>query len=262
MNEFTILSKSIKDYFTVDMFKILLVPLLGSAFVLYILFFSIASSGFDNLGNMQIQIEQHETNIQNGVVQQNEITQSYTGSSIIDFLLKYTITSWILSFFVYFIGIFAIGYLSIFISVIIVGFLTPKILGIIHRKHYNNLDLDNGYGTSINAISKLIKSSIMMMILFVVLIPLYFIPLINIIAINLPIFYFFHKLLHFDVSSTILSNDKFKELYYHNKTLLRSKSIFLYTISLIPFVAFFISTFYIIYLGHSYFNLIQKKIDV
>ena len=259
MNELTILTKSIKDYFSADILKILIVPLIGSAIVLYLTFFSIASSGFDSLDNMQIQIQQHETTIHNGEIETTHIEQSYTGNSIVDFLLKYTITSWILSFIVYFIGIFAIGYLSIFISLIIVGFLTPKILGIIHHKHYDTLEVDDGYGTVINSITKLLKTTMMMLLLFIVMIPFYFIPVINLIAINIPVFYFFHKMLHYDVSSAILSKEKFEKLYYFHKTPLRLKSLFLYSISLIPFVAFFISVFYIVYLGHSYFSIIENE---
>jgi len=259
MTEISIFSKSLKDYFSSQMLKILFIPLFISGIILYMGFFSLASSGFDSLQDTQIQIQQHETSIEDGIIVENNSTESYTGSGVIDFLLKYTMTSWIVSFLVYTIGIFAIGYLSIFISLIVVGFLTPKILGIIHHRHYNTLDIEAGYGTAFGGIIKLIKSAIIMLILFVVLIPFYFIPLVNIIAINLPIFYLFHKMLQYDVSSTILSKEQYKELYYNNKGTLRGKTILLYSLSLIPFVAFFISTFYIIYLGHTYFTILENK---
>ena len=193
MKELTVFSRSLEDYFTYDMLKILIVPLLGSALVLYILFFSMASSGFDGLQNMQVEINQHETIVQNGEVVHNNIQESYSGSGIIDFLLKYTVTSWIVSFLVYTVGIFAIGYLSIFISLLIVGFLTPKILGIVHNRHYQSLEVDLGYGTIIGGVTKLIKSALIMIILFIVLIPFYFIPLVNIVAINIPFFISFIK---------------------------------------------------------------------
>jgi len=258
MNELNIFKLSLEDYFTKSMIKILLIPLLGSAVVLYILFFSVASSGFDSLENMQVQIEQRETLVQNGQVVQNDSSESYTGSGVIDFLLKYTVTSWILGFLVYSIGIFAIGYLSIFISIIIVGFLSPRILSIVHRRHYNDISLQDGYGTVIDGITKLIKTAFVMIVLFFVLFPFYFIPGINIIAINLPFYYLFHKMLHYDVGSTLLEKESFKQLYYFNKSNMRIKTVLLYSLSLVPFVAFFISTFYIIYLGHSYLSLIRQ----
>ena len=252
MKDFDLLTLSIKDYFTKPMLSMILYPLIGSAIVLYIAFFSVADMGLDALQNTQIQIEQHQTQVINGEVVQTDTKQSYTGNSIIDFLLQYTITSWIVSFLVYFVGLFAIGYLSIFISLLIIGLLTPKILSIIHKKHYSTVKI-NGYGTVIGGIWKLLKTIFIMILLFLVLVPFYFIPLINIVAINLPFYYFFHKMLHYDVGSTLMQKEQFNQLYYLNKNSMRLKTLFLYLVSLIPFVAFFIAIFYIIYLGHTYF---------
>ena len=139
MSEIKIFNKSIEDYLTKEMLTMILYPLLGSALVLYIVFFSAASFGLDALENAQIQIEQHQTQVQNGEVIESSTHESYTGNSILDFLLKYTVTSWIVSFLVYTVGLFAIGYLSIFVSLIIIGFLTPRILAIFHTRHYENL---------------------------------------------------------------------------------------------------------------------------
>ncbi|MEA3498451.1 MAG: EI24 domain-containing protein [Campylobacterota bacterium] len=258
MNNISLFQISIKDYFTKPMLSMILYPLLGSLVVLYFAFFSIAELGLEKLENTQIQIEQHQTKIENGEVVQTEQIESYTGNSIVDFLLKYTITSWIVSFLVYTIGLFAIGYMSIFLSLLIVGLLTPRILAIIHRKHYPTLKID-GYGTIIGGIWKLLYSTLVMFLLFIILIPFYFIPIINIFAINLPFYYFFHKMLHYDVGSTLMQKDQFNKIYYFNKTQMRLKTLFLYSVSLIPFVAFFIAVFYIIYLGHTYFIELDKE---
>jgi succinate dehydrogenase hydrophobic anchor subunit len=258
MSEIQLLKKSLKDYLTPELLKFLIYPLIGSIIVLYFAFFSAASFGLDALENAQLEVQQHQTKIENGIIDESTTVESYTGSSILDFLLKHTITSWIVSFLVYTVGIFAIGYMSIFISLLIIGMLTPKILSIIHKKHYPHIDITNGYGNILNAIFKLINSAIVMIILFIFLIPFYFIPVINIFIINIPFFYFFHKMLHFDVSSTLLEKEKFSELYYKNKTAMRGRSLFLYSLSLIPFTAFFISVFYIVYLGHAYFQKIDK----
>ena len=257
MKEINLLILSIKDYFTKPMLAMILYPLLGSAIVLYMSFFTIADMGLDTLQNTHLQIEQQQTSIDNGVVNKISSKESYTGSSIIDYLFQYTITSWIVSFLVYTIGLFAIGYLSIFISLLIIGLLTPNILSMIHRKHYSHIKID-GYGTVTSGILKLIKSLFGMIILLIVMLPFYFIPIINIFAINLPFYYFFHKMLHYDVGSSMMQEDIFKQLYYLDKSSMRMKTGFLYTISLFPFVAFFIAVFYIIYLGHTYFTMDNK----
>lgn len=261
MNDINLLKTSIKDYFSKPMLSIVMYPLIGSAIVLYIVFFSIADFGLDKLENTQLQIEQQQTQIINGEVVETDVKQSYTGSSILDFLLQYTVTSWIVSFLVYTIGLFAIGYISIFISLLIVGLLTPRILAIIQRKHYSSVVVD-GYGTVVGGIWKLIKTALIMVLLFFMLIPLYFIPIVNIFAINLPFYYFFHKMLHYDVGSTLMQKENFDKIYYFNKNSMRLKTLFLYSISLIPFVAFFIAVFYIIYLGHTYFIELSKSENI
>ena len=78
MNEFKIFNKSIDDYLTKEMLTMILYPLLGSALVLYIVFFSAASIGLESLENAQIQIEQHQTQVENGEVIESHTTQSYT----------------------------------------------------------------------------------------------------------------------------------------------------------------------------------------
>lgn len=258
MLDLKLLQISIKDYFTKDMLKLIIFPLLGSFIVMIVAFYSIADMGLSHLEDTQIQIQQHQTMVENGQIIESNSDETYTGSSIIDFLLRYTVTSWIVSFLVYTIGLFAIGYLSIFTSLIIVGFLTPQILHTIHQRHYHFLELEEGYDTIIGGVFKLLKTILIMFILLIMLIPFYFIPIVNIIAINLPFFYLFHKMINYDVSANIMTKERFKRLYYLNKGSFRTKTLFLYVISLIPFVAFFIAIFYIIFIGHSYFNLLEK----
>jgi len=257
MSELKIFNKSIKDYLTKEMLLMILYPLLGSVLVLYIAFFSVASVGVDNLENAHLQIEQQQTKIENGEVTKSQTDQSYTGNHILDFLLKYTATSWIVSFLVYTVGLFAVGYLSIFISLIIIGFLTPRILAIIHKRHYQTVKVESNFNI-LDDIGKIFKTIFVMILLLILLIPFYFIPLINVIAINLPFYYFFHKMLHFDIASTITSKEQFVQIYYNDKGNMRLRTLFLYTVSLIPFVAFFISVFYIIYLGHIYFTKLEQ----
>ncbi len=258
MEEIKLLKTSINDYLTKDILKILLYPLIGSIIVLYIAFFALADMGLDTLEQTKIEIDQQHTTVENGVTDTQTTHESYTGSSIMDFLLKHTLTSWIVSFLVYTVGLFAIGYMSIFITLLIIGLLTPKILAIIHKRHYSHLKI-NGYGNLLNGLSKLFTSAVVMIVLFLLLVPFYFIPLINIFAINLPFFYFFHKMLHFDVGSTLLTKEQFSLIYYKNRYPMRYRTLFLYVISLVPFAAFFISVFYIVYLGHAYFIQMEEE---
>ena len=255
--EIDIFTRSVKDYFTAPMLKMLLYPFLGSLLIMYILFFGLASSGLDYIDNAHLHIEQQQTQIENGNINTQYIDQTYTGSGVVDFLLKYTATSWLAGFILYAGGFFIASYLSIFLSLLIIGLLTPRILALLKQRHNYKTEI-SGYGNISNTILGIVKRTIVMILLFIAMFPLYFIPVVNIFAINFPLFYFFHKTLHYDVSSELMSKNRFGQIYYSYKSTFRFESLLLYIASLIPFVPFFISVFYIIYIGNSYFLKLQE----
>lgn len=258
MNEIEILTKSLKDFFTKPMLKIALYPLIATLIVMYIVFFVLAGDFVSSLQSSTLNIEQTEIHKNMSGDQDVKTTmETYTGINIIDYLLRFSITSGIAGFLIYTVGSLFIMMFSLFIALIIIGFLTPQILSKIRDKHYPGIEF-NGYGNIFNSIWILIKHIVIMFVLFIVLIPLYFIPLINIVAINLPFFYFFHKMLNFDVSSTIMSEDNSVLIKHKYKNELRLKSLGLYLISLIPFIALFSTVFFVIYLGHNYILKLQK----
>ena len=176
---------------------------------------------------------------------------------VISFLFKYSITSWLVGFLVYTVGTIFMMMFSVFLTILIIGFLTPMILNVLQKRHYSHLET-NGFASLLSPLWVLFKSGIIMVLLFILFIPLYFIPLINIVAINLPFYYFFHKLLTFDVSSTILTQEEYYLIRSKESGSFRLRTIFLYFISMIPFITLFSAVFYIIYLGHAYFLELQK----
>ena len=254
-NQSNSLILSIKDLFTLKMIKYSILPFVLSMLVLYMLFFVLAGMSLDSLGSMNI--ESTQTTLQNGVPHTDSFSATLEGTSIIQFLMSHAITSWIATFLVYTVGSFLTLYLSIFIALIIVGFLTPTILKEIQRRHYNDVEIV-GHSNIVEALLLTLKWAITMLVMFIVFVPLYFIPLVNIIAFNLPLYYFFHKIMTYDVSSTICTKDEAMKIKFFNATTIRLKTLGLYLISLIPFVVFFASVFYIIYLGHSYFLETKK----
>jgi len=246
---------SIKDFFTAEMLKYSLLPFVLSMLVLYILFFFVAGVGLDQLGTLDVQSTQ--TTIENGVPHTESFAATLEGTAIIKFLMSSAITSWIATFLVYTVGSFLVLYLSIFVAIIVVGFLTPYVLKIIQKRHYPDVDMI-GHSNIFEALFLVLKWAAVMILLFIVFIPLYFIPLVNIIAFNLPLYYFFHKMMTYDVASTICTKEESKQIKYYNATALRLKTLILYLISLIPFAVFFGAVFYVIYLGHAYFLELRK----
>lgn len=178
-------------------------------------------------------------------------------SGIVKFLMSYTITSWLATFLIYAIGGFLTIYISIFVTVIIIGFLTPLILRDLQKRDYMDVEMI-GHSNILYAILSALKWTATMLFLFILFIPFYFIPLINIVAINVPLYYFFHKMLTFDISSNICTKEEDKKIKFFSSNKIVMKTAALYILSLIPFAIFFGAIFFVIYLGHTYFLEIRK----
>jgi hypothetical protein len=248
MNEIEIILKSVKDFFTSSMLKIALIPLIVTMVILYMLFFAAADFGITSLQ----EIAAASQNGQEVVIDENAPFYFVWATYFIVFLFKYSFTSWIAGFLLYTIGTVIVLQASVILSIVVIGFLTPMILNILHKRYYSHLTL-HGHGSLLAPLWVLLKSALMMILLFIVLIPVYFVPVLNIIAFALPLYYFFHKLLNFDVSSTILSKEEYKIIYQKEGSNFRLRTLFLYFISMIPFATLFTAVYYIIYLGHAYF---------
>ena len=259
MNEIEIILKSIKDFFTSSMLRIALIPLIITMVILYMLFFAAADFGISALQ----EIAAASQNGQEVVIDENAPFYFVWATYFIVFLFKYSFTSWIAGFLLYTIGTVIVLQASVILSIVIIGFLTPMILNILHKRYYSHLTL-HGHGSLLSPLWVMVKSGLMMIILFIVLIPVYFVPILNIIAFALPLYYFFHKLLNFDVSSTILSKEEYKTIYKKEGNSFRLRTLFLYFISMIPFATLFTAVYYIIYLGHAYFIKLDElsKLDV
>lgn len=250
-----VLALSIKDLLTKKMLKYSILPFVATLLVLYVLFFVVAGMGLDSLGTMHIQSS--ETTYVDGVPNKESFEAKLEGTAIINFLMSSALTSWIATFLVYTIGSFITLYFSIFVALIVIGFMTPYILKEIQQRHYSDVAIE-GHSNLFEGILLTLKWAVIMLLLFIVLFPLYFIPIVNIVAFNLPLYYFFHKMLIYDISSTIATKEEAMKISFFHASTLRLKTFGLYLLSLIPFVVFFATVFYVIYLGHSYFQELRK----
>jgi hypothetical protein len=254
-SEVNTLHLSIKDLFTSKMIKYSILPFVVSILLMYILFFVIAGAGLEQLGTMQI--ESSQTSVENGIPHTESFAATLEGTALVKFLMSHAITSWIATFLVYTIGTLLTLYFSIFVALIVIGFMTPFVLKELHKRHYSDVAMI-GHSNILEGLFLVFKWAFVMILLFLAFIPLYFIPIINIIAFNLPLYYFFHKMLTYDVASNICTKEENKKIRFFHSNTLRLKTLALYLISLIPFVIFFASIFYVIYLGHAYFLEVRK----
>lgn len=232
-----------------------IMPFVISMIILYILFFIVAGLGVDQLTTMDVQTSQ--TTIENGIPHTESFQATLAGTGIMKFLMSSALTSWIATFLIYTIGGLMTLYASIFVALLVIGFLTHAILQEIQYRHYKDVEMI-GYSNALEGVFLTLKWIFIMVILFLVFIPLYFIPVINIIAFNFPLYYFFHKMMIYDVSSSICTREEAKKIKFYHANTLRLKTLGLYLLSLIPFVIFFASVFYVIYLGHSFFLETKK----
>lgn len=253
MIEGKMIAISIRDFFTKPMLKIAFLPLIITMFILLILFYSAADYGFNSL---QVYIETTQ-NGQDVAIDPNAPFYYIWATTVIAFLFQYSVTSWLVGFLFYTIGTILVMMFSVFTTIIIIGFLTPFILDIIQKRHYPEIKT-NGFGNILSPLWVLLKSALIMIVMFFLFMPLYFIPFINILAFNLPLYYFFHKLLNYDIASTILTKDEYAVIHSRKAASFRGRTLFLYILSMIPFITLFTAVFYIIYLGHGYFQELKK----
>ncbi|RUM63860.1 MAG: hypothetical protein DSZ04_03890 [Sulfurimonas sp.] len=254
-SENSTLALALKDLFTGTMIKYSLLPFIFSMLILYVLFFVIAGIGLDSLGSMEI--SSTETSMVNGVQNTDTFQATLQGTTLVKWLMSSAITSWFATFLVYTIGSFLTLYFSIFLALIVVGFLTPTILRELQLRHYSDVEMI-GHSNITEALFLTVKWALIMFIMLILFLPLYFIPIVNIVAFNLPLYYFFHKIMTYDVGSTICTKEENMKIKFFHATTLHLKTLGLYLLSLIPLVVFFASVFYIIYLGHSYFLEVRK----
>jgi len=250
--EIDLIKLSINDFFSKKMLKFSILPFIATIIVMYLFFFALAGLGIDALGTGTMDIHTTETTMINGIPHTETMQTELEGSSIIKFLMSYALTSWLASFLIYAIGGLLTLYISIVAALFVIGFLTPYILKEIKKRHYNDVDIF-GYSNLFTSLLRVFKYFSIMIILFFVLIPFYFIPVVNIVAFNLPLYYFFHKMITFDVASNIVTKEEKRLISYKLGNSLRLKTLALYLISLIPFSIFFGATLYVIYIGHVYF---------
>ncbi len=257
MNEIQLLNLTIKDFFSKEILKVAISPFVVTLVILYGIFIYGANLGFDTVGENSIQIHQEKTEVIDGIPHTTTTNEEYQGSSIVQFLFSNSITSGVIEFIVYTLGTLFTIILSVFVAVAVIGFFTPYVLNKIREKHYPDLP-KNSYGNLFSGIWVLVGSFLTMLFLLVLFIPLYFVPLVNVVAFNLPFYYFFHKILDFDVSSSILTKDDYARIKITDRNKIRFRTLLLYVASLFPFVGIVFPIFFVIYLGHGYFAKLKE----
>ena len=127
----------------------------------------------------------------------------------------------------------------------------------LHERHYADVQIKH-YGNLFVSVWVVLKNILVACLLFILLIPLYIIPVVNIIALNYPLYYIFRRLLEYDITSAMMDREEFEEIHYKARRRLGFRMVLLYLLSLIPLMGLFIPVFYVIYLGNGYFIALRQ----
>ena len=98
-----------------------------------------------------------------------------------------------------------------------------------------------------------LKTLLWTTLMFLLLFPLVFIPVLNF-ALLVPVFYLFHKLLVLDVASMLNSSEEYKELKRLYAGQMRGISLVCFGLTIIPFLGVVIYPYYVIVMSHFIFR--------
>lgn len=147
-----------------------------------------------------------------------------------------------------------IGFLCFVVAVVLVQlvlsiFYAPYLLAYLHKHYYPNVRLDEGLGI-LESILALLKILALFGCLFLLCIPLYFIPVVNGFVIFVLLFLLFKATMSLDVIGSLFSQEASQQLHKQHRIELFIFTFGLYALSLIPVVNFFVAIFQILCFGH------------
>ncbi|WP_281950530.1 EI24 domain-containing protein [Nitrosophilus kaiyonis] len=234
-----------EDFLTSKFLTLTLAPFFITLIIFSFLIFGAGSEFFDILN----QIGQNP--------------ESLNDPQIKEFVKEYPIISTIAGSFIFqafagiLFGILGTGLAilaSTSVAVIIVGFFTPIIVNEIHKRHYSHIPKE-GSVDIISYIILTIKTILKFIAIFIVSIILYFIPLINLIAINIPFYYLFASLLTLDVGGEIFNKEELEKILQEKRKEIFGSTFILYLISLIPFAGMLLQVYFVSVLAHQFFRM-------
>ena len=150
-------------------------------------------------------------------------------------------------------GILLGSYLILLFAMIITGFMTDSLVKAVHDKHYPHTDYQ-GHGSFWGMTGKLLWFGFLLLLLFIVTIPMLFIPLVNIIWFWLLGFMFFRYAVVLDVGQVILPEKMFNDIKHMTNWTPTLTIGALFLLSTLPLVGLFIPVLAVIALSHYYFD--------
>jgi len=157
----------------------------------------------------------------------------------------------ILYLFFKYVIMFSVGigiyYLFFIIYGIVLGFFTGNLVRYVQKKHYSNVIFKGMH--IINTVIFYVKTTMLTLFIFVILLPLYVLPVTNFTLLLSP-YYFFHKTIIYDVASVINDMQEYQKIIKVNSMELKGITGLCFALSLIPVIGIFLYPLYIILISH------------
>lgn len=161
------------------------------------------------------------------------------------------------STFLYILGILLATFLGVFVAIFVIGFFTPTFIKAVQKRHYPEVELKDSESMVAYLIFS-VRVIVGFLVLFIVLIPFYFLPFINLFAMHIPFYFLFYKFVPSEVSALIGDKEEIKQIYTFARGRIFSNSLTLYLISLIPFAGIIFQSLFVIVFAHLFLQETQK----
>lgn len=216
--------------------RVLLVSLFSLCVTL--LFFTVLIwAAFGGIGALSLWITQWLQSMEGGLEQ----------SWLFQLVSLFVITKTIIGILLFFTSAFVVYYLFLMVYSIVVGLFSSYFINEIGRIYYPDVAFRGMPLLSYLAI--LGKTLLITALLFLVLSPVAFVPLLNMILL-IPVFYMFHKLLVLDVSSMLHSKEEYMRLKQYHSGKMRVTSLLCFGLTLVPLFGVILYPYYVIVMSH------------
>jgi len=230
---------SLEDFFTPQILLISIVSIIITSTILFLVGYGIVESASSE-GTKRLIPELYDWF--------NESIFSYLDLIPgLTFIMEHHITMMILKGIMFFGFTVLIYYVFFGVYGIVIGFFAGAIIRSIQKKHYPDVEL-KGMGI-FSAIPFYIKTIAVTVFLLVLFSPAYLIPALNLLVF-IPIYYFFHKTIVFDVGSEINTRREYKKIKTVNSGELKTQTLACFSATLIPIAGILLYPYYVILVGH------------
>ncbi|BBG66860.1 probable integral membrane protein Cj1452 [Hydrogenimonas sp.] len=246
--EGALFTKSLSDFLTTKFLALSTAPFFITMLISLIFLYYLSGEFFQML-DVAAQVSQNPDAAQ----AQNELAQFAQEYPIMSAILGSFIFKAIAGTLFYLIGGGFAVLVSVILAVIIIGFFTPYIVAEVQRRHYPDIER-KATVPIVDYLFFLLRQFGLFLLFFLVSLPFYFVPVLNIVAMNAPFYFLFHTLLTRDVAGEILDKEEQKIVFKKAKWRIATTTAILYLLSLIPAVGILGQVFFVIVLAHQFFQ--------